>query len=134
MTLSQWSLYPIQASNLKILVPICSAFHIIINALCSTFQTSDILVENILTCYNDTNIFGPKKMDIIIALKCLSGSKLFLIKIFFRLKELIPSVSAKDNVTQLDIILEAIRYIDSLQHRLADKIENGDLELVQVKQ
>ena len=73
-------------------------------------------------------------MDIIIALKCLSGSKLFLIKIFFRLKELIPSVSAKDNVTQLDIILEAIRYIDSLQHRLADKIENGDLELVQVKQ
>ena len=73
-------------------------------------------------------------MDIIIALKCLSRSKLFLIKIFFRLKELIPSVSAKDNVTQLDIILEAIRYIDSLQHRLADKIENGDLELVQVKQ
>ena len=43
-----------------------------------------------------------------------------------------PSVSAKDNVTQLDIILEAIRYIDSLQNRLADKLENGDIELVQV--
>ena len=49
-----------------------------------------------------------------------------------RLKELIPSVSAKDNVTQLDIILEAIRYIDSLQNRLADKLETGDLELVKL--
>ena len=37
----------------------------------------------------------------------------------YRLKELVPSVSAKDNVTQLDIILEAIRYIDSLTHKLA---------------
>ena len=52
----------------------------------------------------------------------------------FRLKELIPSVSAKDNVTQLDIILEAIRYIDSLQNRLADKLESGDLELVKLDQ
>ena len=43
-----------------------------------------------------------------------------------------PSVSAKDNVTQLDIILEAIRYIDSLQNRLADKIENGEIELLKV--
>merc|ERR1712154_522300 len=49
-----------------------------------------------------------------------------------RLKELVPSVSAKDNVTQLDIILEAIRYIDSLQNRLADKIENGEIELLKV--
>merc|ERR1712001_772839 len=51
-----------------------------------------------------------------------------------RLKELVPSVSAKDNVTQLDIILEAIRYIDSLQNRLADKLESGDLELVKLDQ
>ena len=43
-----------------------------------------------------------------------------------------PSVSAKDNVTQLDIILEAIRYIDSLQNKLADKIEAGEIELVNV--
>lgn len=49
-----------------------------------------------------------------------------------RLKELVPSVSAKDNVTQLDIILEAIRYIDSLQNKLADKIEAGEIELVKV--
>ena len=41
-------------------------------------------------------------------------------------------MSAKDNVTQLDIILEAIRYIDSLQNKLADKLENGDVELVKV--
>ena len=32
-----------------------------------------------------------------------------------RLKELVPSVSVKDNVSQLDVILEAIRYIASLQ-------------------
>merc|ERR1711976_425985 len=49
-----------------------------------------------------------------------------------RLKELIPSVSAKDNVTQLYIILEAIRYIDSLQNRLADKLETGEIQLVPV--
>ena len=35
-------------------------------------------------------------------------------------------------MTQLDIILEAIRYIDSLQNRLADKLETGDLELVKL--
>ena len=33
----------------------------------------------------------------------------------FRLKELVPSVCVKDNVSQLDVILEAIRYIASLQ-------------------
>jgi len=49
-----------------------------------------------------------------------------------RLKELIPSVSAKDNVTQLDIILEAIRYIDNLKNKLADKLENGEIELVKI--
>ena len=32
-----------------------------------------------------------------------------------RLKELVPSVCVKDNVSQLDVILEAIRYIASLQ-------------------
>merc|ERR1711899_349951 len=44
-----------------------------------------------------------------------------------RLKELVPSVSVKDNVSQLDVILEAIRYISSLQGKLADKIEAGDV-------
>ena len=34
------------------------------------------------------------------------------------MQSLIPSVSIKDNVTQLDIILEAIRYIGSLTHKL----------------
>ena len=33
----------------------------------------------------------------------------------YRLKELVPSVCVKDNVSQLDVILEAIRYIASLQ-------------------
>merc|ERR1712109_164235 len=44
-----------------------------------------------------------------------------------RLKELVPSVCVKDNVSQLDVILEAIRYIASLQGRLADKIESGEV-------
>merc|ERR1712223_1636363 len=44
-----------------------------------------------------------------------------------RLKELVPSVSVKDNVSQLDVILEAIRYIPSLQGKLADRIEAGDV-------
>eukprot|EP00090_Calanus_glacialis_P040707 TRINITY_DN7113_c0_g1_i2.p2 TRINITY_DN7113_c0_g1~~TRINITY_DN7113_c0_g1_i2.p2 ORF type:complete len:113 (-),score=56.70 TRINITY_DN7113_c0_g1_i2:122-427(-) len=35
-----------------------------------------------------------------------------------RLQKLIPTMSIKDNVTQLDIILEAIRYIDSLREKL----------------
>ena len=51
---------------------------------------------------------------------------------FCRLKEVIPSITAKDNVTQLDIVLEAIRYIDSLQHKLANKLDAGELELVRL--
>ena len=45
----------------------------------------------------------------------------------FRLQKLIPTVSIKDNVTQLDIILEAIRYIDTLR----DKLANRDLEMLE---
>merc|ERR1712243_329038 len=44
-----------------------------------------------------------------------------------RLKELVPSVCVKGNVSQLDVILEAIRYISSLQGKLADRIEAGDV-------
>merc|ERR1712013_638034 len=49
-----------------------------------------------------------------------------------RLQEMIPSVAAKDNVAHLDIILEAIRYIDSLRDKLADKIERGEIVPLQV--
>merc|ERR1712119_46659 len=35
-----------------------------------------------------------------------------------RLHQLLPTLCIKENVTQLDIILEAIRYIDSLTHKL----------------
>merc|ERR1712037_406938 len=49
-----------------------------------------------------------------------------------RLKELVPSVCVKDNVSQLDVILEAIRYISSLQGKLADRIEAGDVAPVLV--
>ena len=36
----------------------------------------------------------------------------------FSLHQLLPTLCIKENVTQLDIILEAIRYIDSLTHKL----------------
>merc|ERR1711936_172803 len=49
-----------------------------------------------------------------------------------RLKDLVPNITGKDNVTQLDIILEAIRYIDSLQNKLADKIESGEIVPIEV--
>ena len=45
----------------------------------------------------------------------------------FRLQSLIPSVSIKDNVTQLDIILEAIRYISSLTTRLGEEEVSGTM-------
>ena len=38
-------------------------------------------------------------------------------------------MSVKDNVSQLDVILEAIRYIASLQGRLADRVQAGDILL-----
>ena len=41
------------------------------------------------------------------------------------LHQLLPTLSIKENVTQLDIILEAIRYIDSLTHKL-EICENHD--------
>merc|ERR1712192_235032 len=45
-----------------------------------------------------------------------------------RLKELLPSVSVKDNVTQLDVILEAIRYIASLRNQLERRIGEEEEE------
>ena len=47
---------------------------------------------------------------------------------YSRLQKLIPSVSIKENVTQLDIILEAIRYIDNLTYKLAVDGEDEAVE------
>lgn len=41
---------------------------------------------------------------------------------FQRLKNLVPSISRKTTVSKLDVILEAIRYIDQLQDQLLDQI------------
>ena len=46
-----------------------------------------------------------------------------------RLQKLIPSVSIKENVSQLDIILEAIRYIAKLTTKLEN--EPGHEEAVE---
>ena len=37
---------------------------------------------------------------------------------------LIPNLNGKENVTQLDVILEAIKYIDSLEDTLSKRKEN----------
>ena len=41
---------------------------------------------------------------------------------FKRLKTILPSIRRKDNVSKLDIILEAIKYIDDLQDQLIDRL------------
>ncbi len=42
---------------------------------------------------------------------------------FCRLKRLVPAVSSAKSVSKLDVILEAIRYIDQLQAELARRAE-----------
>jgi hypothetical protein len=47
---------------------------------------------------------------------------------FGRLKKLVPAISKKSTVSKLDVILEAIRYIDQLQDQLVDQLSSsGDL-------
>jgi hypothetical protein len=46
---------------------------------------------------------------------------------FSRLKHLVPSISKKSSVSKLDVILEAIRYIDQLQDQLIDQIQEQRL-------
>ena len=41
---------------------------------------------------------------------------------FKRLKTILPSINRKENVSKLDIILEAIKYIDDLQDQLFDRL------------
>jgi len=41
---------------------------------------------------------------------------------FKRLKTILPSIQRKENVSKLDIILEAIKYIDDLQDQLFDRL------------
>ena len=41
---------------------------------------------------------------------------------FRRLKTILPSIQTKENVSRLDIILEAIKYIDDLQDQLVDRL------------
>lgn len=62
---------------------------------------------------------------------------------FSHLKSLVPTISKKQSVSKLDVILEAIRYIDQLQDQLMEQMgaserhqhllvgkENKDTELI----
>lgn len=44
---------------------------------------------------------------------------------FGRLKHLVPTIAKKQSVSKLDVILEAIRYIDQLQDQLIDQIADN---------
>ena len=46
---------------------------------------------------------------------------------FSRLKNLVPSIAKKGTVSKLDVILEAIRYIDQLQDQLIEQIQDQRL-------
>merc|ERR1711997_58239 len=46
---------------------------------------------------------------------------------FSRLKNLVPSISKKTAVSKLNVILEAIRYIDQLQGQLVEQIQDQRL-------
>ena len=45
---------------------------------------------------------------------------------FKRLKTILPSIRRKENVSKLDIILEAIKYIDDLTEQLEHRLEEED--------
>ena len=45
---------------------------------------------------------------------------------FKRLQTIVPSIRRKDHVSKLDIILEAIKYIDDLQDQLFDRLGDED--------
>ncbi len=45
---------------------------------------------------------------------------------FRRLKTIVPSIRRKENVSNLDIILEAIKYIDDLQDQLVTRLGGGN--------
>lgn len=47
---------------------------------------------------------------------------------FRRLKTILPSIKRKENVSRLDIILEAIKYIDDLQDQLIDRLSGPKSE------
>ncbi|XP_059098984.1 uncharacterized protein LOC131893071 [Tigriopus californicus] len=48
---------------------------------------------------------------------------------FGRLKDLVPAISRKQHVSKLDVILEAIRYIDQLQDQLLDQIQDNKISI-----
>lgn len=48
---------------------------------------------------------------------------------FKRLKTIVPSIKRKDHVSKLDIILEAIKYIDDLQDQLFDRLGDDENDL-----
>ena len=48
---------------------------------------------------------------------------------FCRLKNLVPAISKKQSVSKLDVILEAIRYIDQLQDQLVEQINERKISV-----
>ena len=56
-----------------------------------------------------------------------SRSRLAKAESYWRLKKLLPSISRKDNISKLDVVLEAISYIQRLQDDLELAILKGSV-------
>jgi len=54
-------------------------------------------------------------------------SRLAKAESYWRLKKLVPSISSKDNISKLDVVLEAISYIQRLQDDLELAILKGSV-------
>ena len=75
-----------------------------------------------LNMINDSNNKVPRRTAGAAAAKSNKDTK----KEFKRLKTILPSIRKKENVSKLDIILEAIKYIDDLTEQLEHRLDEEE--------
>ncbi len=52
---------------------------------------------------------------------------------YYKLKRVVPTISAKENISRLDVVLEAISYIQMLQSNLVAGVEEEEEQEQQMK-
>ena len=94
-------------------------------------EVVDIMViktNSNLTTSSSSNLSQSQKVAKRLLRKYKKGnSKARLAKAesYWRLKKLVPSISCKDNISKLDVVLEAINYIQRLQDDLELAVLRG---------
>ena len=94
-------------------------------------EVVDIMViktNSNLTTSSSSNLSQSQKVAKRLLRKYKKGnSKARLAKAesYWRLKKLVPSISCKDNISKLDVVLEAISYIQRLQDDLELAVLRG---------